>query len=65
VFQRYGYIVPGAVEIFQTPQEADLCTPSNRGPHSGTSGSFRLPSPPSDTPNKPDIPDTPGKPEPQ
>ncbi|MNK90508.1 Subtilase family protein [compost metagenome] len=67
VFQRYGYIVPGAVEIFQAPQEAGLCTPSNRGSYSGTSGSFRLPYVKSGTskqPDEPDQPDTPGKPEP-
>lgn len=66
VFPRYGYIVPGAVEIFQTPQEADLCSP--RGPHSGANGSFHLPyypSKPTQTPGQPDQPDTPGKPEPE
>jgi hypothetical protein len=63
VFQRYGYIAPGAVEIFQTPQEADLCTPSRRGPNSGTNGSFHLPY--LKTPTTPDRPDTPGTPQPE
>lgn len=42
VFQRYGYVVPGAVEIFQTPQDAGLCSPSRRGPDAN-GGSFHLP----------------------
>ena len=40
VFQRYGYIAPGAVEIFQTPRDAGLCASARRGSSSGT---FLLP----------------------
>lgn len=42
IFPRYGYVVPGAVEIFQTPQDAGLCSPSRRGPNAN-GGTFRLP----------------------
>lgn len=60
IFPRYGYVVPGAVEIFQTPQGTCLCRPT-RGEH-GNSGSFHLPYPPKSKPS--DTPDTPGEPEP-
>jgi hypothetical protein len=62
VFQRYGYVAPGAVEIFQTPQEAGFCGPSRQGSNGGTNGSFYLPYLSSKKPTTPDTPDVP-KPE--
>jgi hypothetical protein len=63
IFPRYGYIAPGAVEIFQTPQGTCLCRPTRGETHSGTSVSFHLPFPSKSKPSE--TPDTPGTPEPQ